>query len=210
LPVGWVLGLVGFYYLKTPELQSPGRYVLPLLPAEVMVLALLWAGMETRLASWKRPLTAIFLSMHAVFALAINFRFVTPVLRRFEGEYGDTMRAAAEELAARTEANANRDVLVEEDIGVLGYSGRGRFEISDGGALATPSLRGLSFPEQLSRVHPALVVQSLASNPDGLAAEYPGLLTPVWKRRFRQHGVGGNTPYYYAIIFRPSQPAPAP
>ena len=41
LPAGWVLGLMGFYYLKTASLQSTGRYVLPLLPAEVMLLWLL-------------------------------------------------------------------------------------------------------------------------------------------------------------------------
>jgi hypothetical protein len=202
IPVGWVVGLVGFYYLKTTNLASTGRYVLPLLPCQVMILALLWARMEDRLANWEMRMAAVFVGLHVVFAIALNYKMVMPVLQRFEGEYGTTMRATAERLATLTQGKSNRRVLVETDIGVLSCAGNGRFEIEDGGALATPSLRGLRVMDQIRQSDPAYVVESLSVTPAGMGSKYPELLSELWERRFRQHGVSLAIPYYYAIIYQ--------
>jgi hypothetical protein len=202
LPVGWIVGLVGFYYLNVEDLQSAGRYLLPLLPAEVMVLALVWAKVEEHLTVWQQRLAWSLVGLHMVFAVTVNYKFVTPVLVRFESEYGNTMRAVAEELAKQTEGRPNRRVLVETDIGVVSYAGNGRFEIYDGGALATPSLRGLDVRDQILQVHPAYIVESLGETADGIGAEYPDLLSRIWERRYLQHGVRKSEPYFYAIIYQ--------
>jgi len=206
IPVGWVVGLIGFYYLKTPLLQSTGRYVLPLLPCEVMVLALIWNKLENHLTRWQKRTAVAFIGLHVVFALTLNYKFVMPVLQRFEAEYGATMRAAAGELAKRTEGSPNRRVLVETDIGVLSCAGNGSFEIYDGGALATPSLRGLNMRDQIMQTQPAYVVESLSGTPDGMGSRYSDLLSEVWERRFRQHSVRVGVPYAYTIIYRSKEP----
>jgi hypothetical protein len=202
IPVGWVVGLFGFYYLKTAYLESTGRYVLPLLPCQVMVLALLWARIEDRLANWELRMAEVFVGLHVIFAISVNYALVMPVLRRFEGEYSTTMRASAEKLAMLTQGKLNRRVLVETDIGVLSCAGNGRFEIEDGGALATPALRGLRVTDQIRRSDPAYVVESLSVTPAGMGSKYPELLSKLWERRFRQHGVELGIPYYYTIIYQ--------
>jgi hypothetical protein len=111
------------------------------------------------------------------------------------------MRATADQVAALTENSPNRRVLVETDIGVLSCEADGRFEIYDGGALATPSLRGLSVREQMQRVHPAFVIESLAKAPGGMGPQNVDMLDEIWERRFRQHGVSEPNPFYYTIIF---------
>jgi hypothetical protein len=130
VPVGWVVGLIGFYYLKTPKLESTGRYVLPLLPCEVAVLALIWAGLEGHLKPWQKRTAVVFIALHVVFSVTLNYKVVMPVLQRFESEYGSTMRAAAEELARLAQGNSNTRVLVRSDVGLLSYAGRGRFQLS--------------------------------------------------------------------------------
>jgi hypothetical protein len=208
LPAGWVVGLFAFYYLKTPVLQSTGRYVLPLLPCQAAILGLLWATVESRLSTLQLRFTAGMLAAQAVFAIVLNAIVIMPVLQRFEGQYGATMRAAADEVAHRTEGSPNRRVLVETDIGVLSCEANGRFEIYDGGALATPSLRGLSLRQQIQRVHPAYVIQSLASAPGGMGPQTTDILDETWERRFRQHGVSESIPFYYTVIFRSKQEGP--
>lgn len=202
LPVGWVLGLFCFYYLKTPGLQSAGRYLLPLLPCEALLLAVAWERLAATLRGVVGRLTLAFVALHVIFALALNALFVTPVLRRFEGEYGATMRAAANELATRVAAGPNRRVLVVEDIGVLSYAADGHFQIFDGGALATPALHGLSLRQQIEQVHPAFVLESLAPTADGFGPVFADQLSAVWERRFRQHSVRKAQPFYYAILYQ--------
>jgi len=72
--------------------------ILPLLPCEVAILALVWAHLEGRLATWHKQLAAVLMGAHVVFALGLNYAIVRPVLDRFEREYGATMRAAARKL----------------------------------------------------------------------------------------------------------------
>lgn len=199
VPAGLTAALFTFYYLKMPGLESPGRYLLPLLPCEALLLALLWQ----RFRAGQGRFVAGVLVLHALFSLELNRRTIAPVLRRFEGEYGDTQRAAAAELVRLTAGQTNRRVLVVSDIGLLSCEGDGRFEIVDGGALATPALRGLSTKAQIERVRPAFVVQTLSRTPQGFAADLPEILHPLWRRRFLQHGVRVRDPFYYTIIFEP-------
>ena len=183
-------------------LQSTGRYVLPLLPCQVVVLGLAWAELEAHLKDWQKRLAAAFIVLRVVFSVGLNYKVVLPVLQRFDSNYGATMRAAAEELVKRTEGKPNQRVLVEVDIGILSYAGRGRFEIYDGGALATPSLRGLTVRSQIAQSQPAYLVESLASSPDGMGPEFPGLLQQIWECRFRQQSVRVIRPNYYTIIYQ--------
>jgi hypothetical protein len=201
LPVGWIAALFVFYYVKMPSLESAGRYLLPLLPCEALLLALLWKRFEWSKSEWQRWGTAGALGLQALIAVAVNQRTIAPVLKRFESEYGTTMRAAAEELARRTAGMQNRRVLVVVDIGLLSCAGDGRFEIFDGKALATPSLRGLDTKAQMEQVQPAFVVQSLSETSEGFEADMPGELHKVWARRFLQHGVRLSNPFYYTILF---------
>ena len=151
---------------------------------------------------WQQRVAIGFIAAHVVFAVALNYLVVMPVLQRFDREYGATMRTAADELAKDTQGGTNRRVLVMVDIGVLSLEANGRFEIYDGGALATPSLLGLGLRDELAQVKPAYVVQSLAETPEGWGPAFADQLSAVWKRRFRQLSVGQQTPYYYTIIYR--------
>ncbi len=202
VPAGWVALLVAFYYLKTPLLQSPGRYLLPLLPAEAMLLGAFWANMEAHLTRWQTRTAATFIALQVVFASTLNYKIVMPPLQRFEANYGATMRAVSEQLAERTSAQVNRRILVEDDIGVLSYAANGRFEIYDGGALATPSFRNQSLRQQIAQSQPAYVVESLSPDAGGFEPEFSDLFHQVWERRFDQYGVRISQAYYYVIIFK--------
>jgi|GEM_PF-1563439 len=202
IPLGWVVGLSAFYYLKTARLQSPGRYLLPLLPCEVVLCAFVWAAAEARLPEWGKRMAIAAVALHICFALALNYWTVMPSLQQFDGEYAATMRAAADELVALTQDSANKRVLVNQDIGVLSCEADGRFEIFDGGGLASPSLRNLTTRDQAEKVKPAFLVQSLGEAPDGRGAFFPGGLTKLWQRRFHRHGIAEGTLFYYTTIFR--------
>lgn len=203
VPAGWVLGLSAFYYLKTASLESSGRYLLPLLPCEALLLGLFLASAESRLPAYGRWATTGTLVLHAVFALGLNYVIVMPVLGRFQNEYGATMQATAERLVELTANGANHRVLVKSDIGILSCEADGRFEIFDAGGLATPSLAGLDVVRQTQLIHPAFVVESLSASPEGIEAAYPGAFSMIWERRFQRHSIREVDLSYYTIIFKP-------
>ncbi len=187
LPAGLLLAVAAFYYLRTPALESVGRYLLPFLPCAGYLLGLVLpvaAGKLNRPAF--RWLVGTALTLHLLTSLALNHIFIAPTMRAFQTEYKASMVAAAEYLAAHS-SPATR-VLVKSDIGVVSYTGDGRFFIADGGALASPELRGLSFTQQIAASRPQFVLHSFSAAPGDLAPLFPGL-QPVWFHRFKQHGL---------------------
>ena len=91
IPVGWIVGLSAFYYLKTVKLQSPGRYLLPLLPCEVILFGLIWAATEDRLPAWGRRATVGILALHVLLCIGaqscLRHAFFAAIRRGIHGDY---------------------------------------------------------------------------------------------------------------------------
>lgn len=127
-----------------------GKVLLPLLPCEVLLLALLWGKFAGEGGHWQNRVVMTTVGVQLVLAVVLNHWVIAPVLRRFESEYGNAIRAAADELVRDTDGHTNKRVLVSVDIGVLSCAGDGRFEIYDGRGLATPSLIDLKYRRRSS------------------------------------------------------------
>ena len=96
--------------------------------------------------------------------------------------------------------------LVEFDIGVVSYYHQHACRIADGGALASPELRGLTLKEKLAAVRPRYVIESLgAPERSDVAAAEPGA-REVWSRTFASHSVGEPDRFYRARLFELSPP----
>jgi hypothetical protein len=210
LPAGLLLGVTAFYYLKTPGLESPGRYMLPFLPCAAVLLGLILddspLGKNSR--QWA-AIAAIAIVLHSATSLAINQIYLTPALQRFESEYADTMRAAANYIARRTQSPAET-LLAEVDVGVLAYAADGRFRIYDGGGLASPELIHLSPAEQIQLIQPTYLIESQGDEAAEWDGKDSGRLHSIWYRRYRQHSVSQSTPYLFANIYSTSLPPPIP
>ena len=208
LPIGLPLGVTAFYYLKTPGLESAGRYMLPLLPCAAVALGVICFEVasvkESRLVV---ALSIAMMSLHVVTSLAINQIYLAPTVARFEEEYGATMRAAAEFIATQT-SFSNEGVLVEADVGVLAYAANGRFLIYDGGGLASPELVHLSPAEQVQLVQPAYIVESQGSEAAEWEGKDGGRLRALWSRMYKQHSVSQKVPYLFANVYASSLNAP--
>jgi hypothetical protein len=210
LPAGLLLSVTTFYYLKTPGLESPGRYMLPFLPCAAVLLGLLVYDSTRGIGS--RRLLAIVLitaTLQATTSFAINQVFLAPSLQRFEREYGDTMRSAADFIASRTRS-PKETVLAEVDVGLLAYTANGRFRIYDGGGLASPELSHLALTQQLQLCQPAYVIQSQGAEQAEWDRKDSGRLHAIWYRRYRQHGLSQHAPYLFANIYSTSLMLPDP
>jgi hypothetical protein len=78
--------------------------------------------------------------------------------------------------------------LIFVDIGVMARDGIGDCALVDGGALATPSLRGMTLAAEMAKVHPTFVVQSIGYRRDELSAQFPNLKLRMSKS-YTDHGV---------------------
>ncbi len=195
--------LFAFYYLRTEELQSAGRYILPatLLPAMLAIAALERAragaeaaGPDDAVAlprSWSRGLVGA-VAVQVVLTLVLFATTVLPVLTKFNDNYRATMTDVAHFLHRHCEPG---DVaLIRLDIGVVSYEQDGGCYLADGGALASPELRGLDVEQQIRRTHPRFVVESLGSSRNDLGRRVPGLRL-LWSRGFAGHGLSGQDHY---------------
>jgi hypothetical protein len=115
LPVGLLLSVVGFYYLKTPGLESPGRYLLPFLPCAASIFGLILRDSASYIGD-KRLLAiaSAVVALQCATSLAINQIYLAPTLQRFESEYADTVRSAANYLGGRIRS-PQETVLAEVD-----------------------------------------------------------------------------------------------
>ena len=190
-----------FYYLKTPTLESAARYYLPALHLLAAALAcLLDALAEGVPAASLRPVVAAVVAAHAVLALGFNQLRVAPILSRFKENYWSTAQNAAEVLRSRAPAGGKLKVLVEVDIGMLSYYAGDRCYFFDGGALATPSLRGLTLARQVVQTHPDVVIETLGDSVGAMSAKVPGLVE-VWHRPFHSHSLTYPTTVYVCNIY---------
>jgi hypothetical protein len=202
LPGGLFLGVLGFYYLKTPGLESPGRYMLPLLPCAAVLLGLVvydsTFGVSTRRLV---AIAAAIAALQSATSLAINQIYLAPTLQRFESEYGETMHSAANFIASRVQSH-EETVLAVVDVGVLAYAADGRFRIYDGGGLASPELIRLSTAEQVQRVQPNYLIESQGDEAGEWDGKDGGRLCSIWYRKYRQHSVSQTAPYLFANVYR--------
>ena len=135
-----------------------------------------------------RITAAVIVALQVVMALGITHRRVAPVLAQMNSGYVAAMSAAAGELDQR--CAPGEVVLVEFDIGVLSYRHNHRCRIADGGALASPELRGLSIAEKIAAVRPRFVVDSLgAPDRSDITAAVPDAAL-LWQKEFPSHSVG--------------------
>ncbi len=194
-----------FYYCKTPYLESAARYYLPGLHLLAVVLACLFdAWSRDVLEAWLRVATTGFLVVHMALALVINQWTVAPILCRFENGYWRVAQEASRFLRAQA-ATGKKRVLVEVDIGMLSYYASGPCYFIDGGALATPALRGKTVQEQITETKPDLVIETLGERLGGMAAEAPGLQL-VWHRQFLSHSLTHPKTDFFTNIYENRQP----
>ncbi len=182
-----------FFYLKTPMLQSAGRYFLPFLAT----LPLLAIPMVQR-ARLSPSLVVGCVVIQAGTALFLNTTRIAPVLRGMWDGYVATMREGAQTIKARVpEGN---DVLVYYDIGVVSWELKGAKRIVDGGALASPELKGLQLDEMVAKTGVKYVFESLG-NPE-YPIEFEGRPSKIlWERSFRSHGVENPDRTYVARLY---------
>jgi hypothetical protein len=154
-------------------------------------------------------IAAITIGLQSATSLAINQIYLAPALQRFENEYADTMRAAANYIASRTQSPAET-VLAEVDVGVLAYAANGRFRIYDGGGLASPELIHLTPAEQVQLLQPAFLIESQGSEAAEWDGKEGGRLRSIWHRRYVQHSVSQSIPYLFANVYSSSFPVPTP
>jgi 4-amino-4-deoxy-L-arabinose transferase-like glycosyltransferase len=184
--MAWPIALFGFYYLKMAVLQSAARYYLPGMATWPIAFGLLVGTVPALALHRYRVAAAAGLAACLTAALVLNAMTISPVLAGFNNGYRSAMASGA----AYLRANCHRgDVaLIYSDIGILAEDGIGACALSDGGALATPSLRGMTLPQAVATVHPAFLVQSIGHHPDELSSQYPGLTLRMVKA-YTDHGV---------------------
>jgi hypothetical protein len=204
LPVGLLSSVIGFYYLKTPGLESPGRYLLPFLPCAALIFGLILRDSASNIGH-RRLLTIVStaIALQCATSLAINQIYLAPALQRFESEYADTMRTAANFMAERI-CSPEETVLAELDVGVLAYAANGRFRIYDGGGLASPELAHLPPAEQVQRVQPAYLIESQGDQAAEWDGKSGGRVHSIWSRRYKQHSISQSIPYLFANIYSTS------
>jgi hypothetical protein len=199
LPIASFLLISTFYYLRTPGLESPGRYLFPLFALFSAALGDLFGlAMQTHPQRRWSLFCAIILALHGITSIVMNQRFIAPALQAFQTQYFVSMRDASEYLAQHMQPTDR--ALVEIDIGVIAYTANGRFLIADGGGLASPELDYQSVSEQIAHAKPLYVVQSQGTQPGQWKDIYPGL-HPVWNSRYRGHGIS-NTGFLYVNIYQ--------
>jgi hypothetical protein len=195
--VGWPLALFAFYYIKTDGLQSAARYFLPGMATWPIAVGLIISAVP-RKRQYRPWLTAALVGCLAV-GFVINVIRIQPVLTAFNGGYRAAMTHGAEYL--RDNCKPGDVALIDVDIGIMARDGIGHCTLVDGGALATPHLRGMTLAEKLSRLKPTYLVQSTAPSRNALATDYPQL-TLQMSESYTDHGVANAGQHDYLNIYR--------
>jgi 4-amino-4-deoxy-L-arabinose transferase-like glycosyltransferase len=182
--IGWPIALFLFYYLKTDGLQSAARYFLPGMATWPIAVGLIISAVP-RKQHYRAWLAAALIACLAA-GVVINVFKIQPVLTAFNGGYRTAMTHGASFL--RDNCKPGDVALIDTDIGIMTYDGIGDCVFVDGGALATPAVRGMTFAEKLSRVKPTYVVQSIGTSRNELAADYPQLRL-LMAESYPDHGV---------------------
>lgn len=194
--------LLAFYYLKTESLQSPARYMLPALGVLPLAATPFLAAAWSVARSWRVAAVTITI-VQLLAAVIANHVRVAPVLAQMNRGYVAAMSAVAQELNRR--CRPGDVVLVEFDIGVVSYRHDHGCRIADGGALASPELRGLTIPEKIAATHARYVVESLGA-PNHSALDGIPDAALRWSRAFASHSVGAPDRTYVVRLFEITQP----
>ena len=184
--MAWPIALFAFYYFKTPYLQSAARYYLPGMATWPFAFGLVVSSIPAlALHRYRFAATSALAACLAV-GMVINMLTISPVLTMFNSGY----RSAMDEGAAYLRAHCRQgDVaLIYVDIGIMAHDGIGDCSLKDGGALATPSLRGMELEQEIAAVHPTYLIQSIGQQRDEWSAEYPGLKL-LLSRAYADRGV---------------------
>jgi hypothetical protein len=204
-PALWLLlAWPGFYYVRAASLQSPGRYLLPVVPAASVIAAIALPELSRAVATLRarvrlrHVLVGALVALQALTMVVLTVHNVNPVLRHFNTNYRATMTAAAAFIGAR--CTAHERVLVVKDVGVVSYAPHGTCVLVDGGGLADPDLAKLSLTQQIERVRPALLVESLGASPNDLSREVRGL-TLIFTRQFHSHSVESPDALYTTNVY---------
>jgi hypothetical protein len=210
LPALWLLlAWPGFYYLRAAGLQSPGRYLLPVVPAAAVIVAVALPELSRAADTLRATVGSRYALVGAIVALQVltmavlMVHNVDPVLRRFNTNYRATMSATAAFLGSR--CTAQDRVLLDKDVGVVSYTPHGACVLVDGGGLANPELAKLSLAQQIARVRPALLVESLGASPNDLSTSVRGL-TLIFTRQFHSHSVESPNAVYTTNVYRVALP----
>jgi hypothetical protein len=209
LPALWLLlAWPGFYYLRAAGLQSPGRYLLPVVPAAAVIVAvalpeLSRAADALRATVGSRYALGAIVALQALTMAVLMVHNVDPVLRRFNANYRATMSATAAFLGSR--CTAQDRVLLDKDVGVVSYTPHGACVLVDGGGLANPELAKLSGAQQIERVRPALLVESLGTSPNDLSATVRGP-TLIFTRQFHSRSVESPNAVFTTNVYRVALP----
>jgi hypothetical protein len=205
LPALWLLlAWPGFYYLRAAGLQSPGRYLLPVVPAAAVIVAVALPELSRAADTLRATVGSRYALVGAIVALQVltmavlMVHNVDPVLRRFNTNYRATMSATAAFLGSR--CTAQDRVLLDKDVGVVSYTPHGACLLVDGGGLANPALA-----QQIERVRPALLVESLGASPNDLSTSVRGL-TLIFTRQFHSHSVESPNAVYTTNVYRVALP----
>lgn len=83
----------------------------------------------------------------------------------------------------------------------MARDGIGDCTLVDGGALATPDLRGMTLAEMLSRVEPTYLVQSIGHSRNEFASDFPQLTLQMWES-YTDHGIAKAGQKEYLNIYR--------
>lgn len=202
--VTFAAAVLAFYYLKTESLQSPARYLLPAMGVLPLALAPFLAAARPVLKTGWRFVAVSLVAAQFVVAFAVNQLRVAPVLAQMNREYVAAMSGVAAQLDRL--CHHGDVVLVEFDLGVVSYRHNRTCRIADGGALASPELRGLSVPQKIATTHARFVVESLGApgHSDISADGQP--LTLLWSRSFASHSVAEPDRTYVVRLFEVGQP----
>lgn len=196
-----------FFYFKTPYLQSPGRYFLPFMATIPLLSIPVLKSLDYRLFARSRNLAvAGALALQLSVSLYLNSTRIAPVLSRMWVEYVATMTEASEQV--KSFCAVDESVLVYYDVGVVSWRLSGDRRIIDGGALASPELRGLTLDEMVVESDADFLLESLGNRGEQIRLD-SSELELVWERSFLSHGVGTPDRTYYARLYRIVRPGTA-
>jgi len=143
-------------------------------------------------------------AIQAIVATAIFHTIHAPVLRRMWSDYVYTMSAASKR--ADQLCSPGDGLLIVYDIGVISNNLK-ICRLIDAGALADPSLNGMSLEQIVVARKPRFVLETLGTSENDVEKQLGARhhLISVWQRQFRSHGISSAGTLYTARIFEIAQ-----
>lgn len=205
----FLVPLTGFaFYVTIFELmQSPARYFLPFTATLPVLLVPFCSALRSVHASRHLNVNRaviVAIAIQAIVATAVFHTVYAPVLRRMWSDYVYTMSAAAKR--ADQLCSPGDGLLIVYDIGVVSNNLK-ICRLIDAGALADPSLNGMSLEQIVVARKPRFVLETLGTGANDVEKQL-GVrqhLISVWERQFRSHGISSDETLYTARIFEIAQ-----